>query len=193
LESSTSTAARSSGASTTRRCKGGEIASYQPLDLGTDCGRACGIAARLLLYNTFEHLDRKRHAGGLDHLQIDRCKQPRLGVIARHRRCVLKDGGEIADAFARGTSHHRGWRRRCCESARRQAERGDVEDAVLLDRDDGGAAKLRPPDAPNQRARGAVARKGARRREVKCWFYLNDPSRNYIVAPICQGTNSAPP
>ena len=58
--------------------RGGEIAADQPVDLGTDGGGRCHVAARPLLDHALQHRDREGDAARLDRLQVDRGQQPRV-------------------------------------------------------------------------------------------------------------------
>ena len=115
-----------------------------------------GRAPRLLLDHPLQHRQRKRHARGLDGLQVDRRQQPGLLCIALRLRRVGEDVPERADPLALAFAHDRCRIGRLRQIAHRRRQLRDVPDAIAAHRHHGRTAGIGPPDAPGQRSRRAV-------------------------------------
>ena len=118
--------------------------------------RRIRIAARPLLDHPLQHRHGEGDAGRLDHLQIDRRQQPRLGRIAGVGRRVVQhilQRARPARPSRRATPRPDRQRGKLAGGGKLV---GDVEHAVLADRDHRRAGEIGTPDPPHQRGVGEI-------------------------------------
>ena len=105
----------------------GQVVADERRDLLADRDGSGGVAAGALLDHPLQHGDGEGHARRLDRLEVDRGKQPGLGLVTAVGCGVGQDVGQRPDSFSARLSQRAGGVRHLAEVAHRRVTLGNVD------------------------------------------------------------------